>query len=1113
MMGMTGSPADSGASPIAEAFNRIALDPARSVVIEACAGSGKTWLLVSRVVRLLLAGVAPSEILAITYTRKAAQEMQARLREWLEFLALAPEDEVRAFLLERAVETGDLDRVMLRARGLFESVLAARPGITINTFHGWFLQLLQRAPLDSAAAGGATLLDATSILLEEAWQSFADGLQRASDGPVAQALNSLFAEYGPYATRTLLFNFVHKRAEWWAYTRGRPDPLAYALDRLRQDLDADPARDIIAECLAAPGLFADLQEYAALLGRNTDKDRALADRLAMALARTEDMGALFAAACAVVLTREGVPRKRSASKAQVGRLTETGEARLLALHHALGEALVAAVGQLEDQEAYRFNVAALTCGVALLDRYQTLKVERGAMDFTDVEWRVYELLKHGEHAQYMQYKLDSRYRQVLLDEFQDTNPLQWQVLLAWLEASAEAGLQPAVFLVGDPKQSIYRFRRAEARIFAMAAEFLAERFGAYRLYQNTSRRNSPAVIRAVNAVFGPEQAFEGFQPHSAYHETLPGRVDVLPLAGGKKEDSGAAEPGHGSLRHPLTTARQAPEDRRREEEGRQLADRLLEMVGCWPVAEGGMVRPAQWRDVMLLVRSRTHLPIYERALKTARIPFVSARQGGLLDTMEAGDITALLEFLITPFADLHLARVLRSPLFGCGDEDLMALAQASGGTWWQRLAGLVGAGGASRALVRAQDLLSRWQAHTDKLPVHDLLDRIYFESDAIARYLQAVPDAMGAAVEANLQAFMDLALRVEGGRYPSLPKFIQELATLRRASAQEAPDEGIVGDVGDAVRILTVHGSKGLEAPIVWLLNASSVDARSDGYGVLLDWQPGEETPRHFSLYASARGVGPCRAHLLQAEAEFAAREDLNLLYVAMTRAKQVLIVSGSDSARSADSWHGKLSSVALPLPDWDEVAPSHASPAPRPGPVRAAADPVLTRPLPTGSREETGLSAARRYGINLHAVLEQIAPPRAMPEPEALRARLRLARDEFDALLEEALSIVNAPGLQPFFDPNCYRRAYNELPYVAGNGDIRRIDRLVEFADEVWVLDYKTRETPDSNDLQTAAAPYRAQLEEYRRAMADIYPGHAIRCAVVFQGGLLHEFKAPAAP
>ena len=1089
------------------AINRAALNPAASAVVEACAGSGKTWLLVSRIVRLLLAGAAPSEILAITFTRKAAQEMAARLRDWLRLLALESDDEARKFLRERAVPEHEVEALLPRARSLFEIFLSAQPGITINTFHGWFLQLLQRAPLESGAGGDWGLLDQTSALLEEAWQLFAEDLQSDCNAETAQALDFLFAEHGLHNTRSLLLDFVAKRAEWWAYTEGAGDAAAFAAEALRCDLAVEPERDILADLFADAALAIDAEEFAGWLERGTATDLKHAEKLRKALA-----GRDFEAFSAVFLTGEGEPRKREYSKALAGRVGEAGAARFLDLHRMLSARMQEAHQQLAAQAAYRLNLAGLRCGAGLLAAYQQLKAERQTVDFTDVEWRVHQLLNRSEHAEYMQYKLDSRYRHILLDEFQDTNPLQWQIMRSWLDASTGAGSAPTVFLVGDPKQAIYRFRRADARLFGIAADFLERGYGAHRLRQNVSRRSAQPVLEAVNRLFEKEPGFSGFERHEAHHGGLPGRVEALPLAEDESKEaaSGEVQPSVPILRDPLTEALEEAEDRRVEREARQLAEKIGTIVATWQVAgEDGATRPAEFRDILLLKRSRTRLEIYERALRAARIPYVSSRQGGLLETLECRDLIALLTFLITPFADLCLAQALRSPLFGCSDDDLMALALETDGSWWARLHAVAGREEASPALQRACGLLQGWLTLTDTLPVHDLLDRIYFEGELPRAYISAVPEAMRGAVLANLHAFMELALNIDSGRYPSLPKFINELQQLRRARAEEAPDEGVVGDAGDAVRILTIHGAKGLEAPIVWLLDAHASPRNERGYRAVLDWPPESARPRNFFLCGGKGERAAQWQPVFDAEAQLEAREDLNLLYVAMTRARQALIVSGCQTARGggAESWHGKILR-ALAGGEQCAAAGLGLMPLVQGGEMRvsnAPSDVFLACPgpaIPTGKRISQRQTEAQRRGIRLHALLEWIAPPEPVLDKASLRDRLELDGAGFDALWRDAVGLTQAPHLRRFFDPESYLHAWKELPYRTAAGENRRIDRLVEFEDSVWILDFKAAERAEEGNLAACAAPYLGQMAEYRAAMRDVFPSKPVRAVLVFANG-----------
>ncbi len=739
--------------------NPIALDPKHSVVVEACAGSGKTWLLVSRIVRLLLAGVPPGEILAITFTRKAAQEMQGRLREWLHLLAVQDDDKVRAFLRERALDDID-DAVLARARGLYRDALLAQPAITISTFHGWFMQIIQRAPLNAGVPVGMQLLERTSALRDEAWQAFADSLRAAPDGESARLMQRLFSEHGLYSTRALLENFVHKRAEWWAYTQGRKDAVTWAVEQLQNELEVDADADPIAKACADASLQAAVLAFAQTLATGTDAQCSKANEMQVAW-ELSDPHQRFAALSRALYTQADEPRSFKPTKKQ------NAETFLLA-RDKLFDKLQAVRDTLTELAALRMNRAALHCGAALLDHYQELKLRQQQMDFTDLEWQVCRMLNQGDCAEYMQYKLDSRYRHVLLDEFQDTNPLQWQILQAWFAASAAVDSRPTVFVVGDPKQSIYRFRRADARLFGEVREFLQREFGAHHLTQNETRRNAPAVLDAVNGVFSQHpDGFADFDEHAAHHRNLPGHVEVLPLAVPERAEEPVKSDGDLNLRNPLTTPRAEERGGARETEAAQFAALVADIVANWSVQDNGKPRRAEYRDIMVLVRKRLHLRVYEHALRARHIPFLTSRRGGLLDTLEAEDIQALLTFLITPFADLALAQALRSPIFSCGDEDLIRLASVPEGSWWVRLQRLEPGGAASAELRRARTLLQGWLAQADKLPVHDLLDRVYFEGDLLHRYAAALPAELHETVRANLQAFMEIALNVDAGRYPS----------------------------------------------------------------------------------------------------------------------------------------------------------------------------------------------------------------------------------------------------------------------------------------------------------------------------------------------------------
>ncbi|HRU95678.1 MAG TPA: UvrD-helicase domain-containing protein, partial [Anaerolineae bacterium] len=508
------------------------LRPEANFVVEACAGSGKTWLLVSRMLRLLLAGARPSELLAITFTRKAAAEMRERLHAWLAELAVMDDGEVRDFLIQRGLSASEAESALPRARGLYEAVLEAVPAPMITTFHGWFLNLLQRAPMTRRAPGH--LVEQTGLLLEEAWSTWAESLRNAGKRDVADALDFLLRESSLTAVRDLLFEFVHKRAEWWAWCEGREDPVTDSMAELAMRTGLDEDADILAELTGQPGFEAGLREFLPLLEANgwgVRDDAGRAAELGLLLEQWADLPETsWSAFRSVFLTREGAPLARRPGPTLEKRLNG-GMARFIALHQMLSGEIVAALGRLRAQRAMRLNRAALVAGADFLARYQAMKTARDVLDFTDAEWLACKLLTDPDDADALMAKLDARWKHILLDEFQDANPLQWQILKAWLAAYGADAERPDVYMVGDPKQSIYRFRRAEPGLFAVASEFLGCHFQASRVYRTQTRRCAPRIVAWVNAAFtGTGREGDGdatgdglaFPEHEALRVDLPG---------------------------------------------------------------------------------------------------------------------------------------------------------------------------------------------------------------------------------------------------------------------------------------------------------------------------------------------------------------------------------------------------------------------------------------------------------------------------------------------------------------------------------------------------------------------------------------------------------------
>jgi ATP-dependent helicase/nuclease subunit A len=1070
-----------------------ALDPSRDAVIEACAGSGKTWLLVSRMLRLLLAGARPSEILAITFTRKAAEEMRQRLHDWLAALVDLDDMAVIEFLGQRGLDAETARAVLPRARGLHEKVLGATPGPTITTFHGWFLELLRRAPMTRRAP--ANLIEHTGLALEEAWLTWSANFDATAAGAEGTAIAWLASHLTLDGSRRLLRAFVDKRAEWWAWAEGRADPVADSVAELLDGVGLDGALDPRSGLMTDPTFRVEVARFQHLLelnGVGHGKSAQRAGELTLALGTT-DIDQAFTALRGAFLTQAGhVYADYRAGPTMDRRLApETNSATFIELHQHLGARIVETATRLRTLDAARLNQAGLIAGLGLLTRYQDLKRRHDQLDFTDAEWLANGLLRDPEHADALMAKLDARWRHLLLDEFQDANPLQWRILRAWLDAYGADPERPDIFVVGDPKQSIYRFRRAEPRLFHNVTEYLREQHGARHYRLDTTRRCAPAIVDWVNRVFGALGAeYPGFQTHHAHDADLPGHCEVL-VAPAPSADS---TPMPDAWRDPLNQAAPARPERRAEEAA-VVAARIRDLVGHLEIAaEGG--RPARFSDILVLSASRTDLAVFEDAFKRAAIPYLGSRRGGLLDTLEVADLLALLRALESPADDLTLAQALKSPLFGFADDDLKALASAGRGRWAERLTRWGSAAEAPEHVARAARLISAWRDAARQLPPHDLLDGIFADGDVEARYAASLPPHLRAGVKANLRGFLELSLTHAGGRYPSLPRFIDEITALGRHGGDDSPDEA-PSEAGDAVRMLTIHAAKGLEAPLVFLIKADEAPHGEEAYGALIDWPPESDRPTHFSLHGPSAWRGDERAELFTGEQRLAGIERLNLLYVAMTRAAQALFVSGLES-RADDSW------LALLEENPPSVVPPMIWRAPA---VEASTEPITPHrdetPPPEAhpvGRRLPEADPATRFGILVHAYLELATLDRSAAN---LRARVGARDDdEFARVRVAAERCLANPEVRRFFDPALYVRARNEVEYLDAEGERRRIDRLVEFEEDIWVLDYKTGGLDEPDPARRGQA-HLDQLRAYARAMTLAHAGKPARAGLIFTDGV----------
>ncbi len=1117
-----------------------AASPADNATVMASAGTGKTWLLVTRLVRLLLAGARPESIVAITFTRKAAMEMQSRLSERLLEMATADGPRLEQLLREQGIPTTKQN--LAHARDLYERLLCAPQGVRTTTFHAFCQEILRRFPLEAEIPAGFELLENSGILEQEAWDALFSEATRQPDTTVAKALETLFLYCdGLFNAQNALLDFLGHRSDWWAFTEGQADPSEYAGQILKAQLgigsDTDP---LVA--FFTPERIKTLEEYASLLSlHGTKTNLAHCETLSRCL-KSPSPANSFAELAMVFLTRTKEPRSLRPSKARTKAMGEQSEARFVELHAILCEEIRKTIDQRARQRTLQLSAAWFLAGNRLIEHYQRIKEERRLLDFTDLEWRAYKLLNDAGNALWIQYKLDQRIDHLLIDEFQDTNPTQWHLLLPLLEemAAGETNRTRSVFLVGDGKQSIYRFRRAEPRLFDTASRWLAERLGARRHPMDKSWRSAPAITAFVNRLFGSgklNDALPHFQVHDTHRQDLWGKVELLPLIELQQE---SPPPAGAELRDPLQEPRQQFEDRRYYEEGKLIATTIQKLVReRILIKEGDTARPVNYGDILILVARRTHLSFIERALREAEIPYLGADKGTLLESQEIRDIEALLETLSNPHNNLPLAVTLRSPVFSCSDDDLLTLARETGGSWWERLSSLTPPSGSP--LARAKRLLPEWRESAARLPVHDLLQRIYSEGNIPLRFEAAYPRHLRSRVKANLERFLQLALEVDAGRYPSLMRFIDRLRGLRETK-QDAPDEAPDQGGEPQVRLMTIHAAKGLEAPVVFLADSASSSRQSRSWRALVRWPPDAKRPDHFLLVGRKEESDSYTQTLVDEESRAMEREDANLLYVAVTRAKQFLFISASAPKRGSDlGWYGRIQEQFEAEVDEQGGILSQSGTPPvhphRPEPLRekegekiVQPDPRLYHPLTLDplsreiapsrqtevERSTAGDPEGRLRGTIIHRMLELLSREPALKRATLLhRIAAELQLEPTLPLLaschQEAVAVLEDPSLRWLFDARQHRQTFNELPLLYerdGKTVHGIIDRLLVDENCLTLIDYKTHQNVTPENVLQLAEEYRQQMEHYALGVRKIWPERALRTLLLFTSNrILYEF------
>jgi len=1066
-------------------FQIAAANPASNTWLTANAGSGKTKVLTDRVARLLLGGADPLGILCLTYTKAAAAEMQNRLFKTLGSWAMATDEALRTALTTLG-EGGDLSADRLRgARQLFAKAIETPGGIRIQTIHGFCAALLRRFPLEAQVSPAFSEIDGRSALLlrDIILEDMALGPQA---GLLRQVMSEGTGELGPVLDR-----IIGLRGAFAAAPPEADLPRALGVP---EGLDED---SLLARVLdgSEGDLFASLMPILAKGGANDLKTLA---KLHDLLPLNADMGAL-AQLEGIFLTASG----KTPFTAKINAIPTLGA---LAKEHPLREPLNDLMERVQDGRSDRLLLALLArtrilhrFARAFLARYERQKAARGWLDFDDLIEKATLLLTDPGLSAWVLYRLDGGIAHVLVDEAQDTSPAQWR-LIELLTAEFTAGLgrhdsPRTLFVVGDKKQSIYSFQGADVSAFDATHAQFSKAFtdAGFALTERPlvhSFRSSQAILRLVDYVFiGARQAaMGGTLEHVAYFENLPGRVDIWPPI---DKPDGADK----ALWY-------QPEDRTgadsaRAQLGRQVAAEIRAMIDAGVrIEDKGLRRAVHEGDFLILVRGRKD-GLFEaliRSCKLEGLQIAGADRLLLTDELAVQDVLALLSFLNTPEDDLSLAAVLRSPLFGLSEDQLFRLAHGRKGYLWQQVR-------EAKAFPKVLEILGDLLEQAEYLRPYELIDRLLTRHQGRAHLL----GRLGEEAAEGLDELLTQAMAYEQVDVPSLTGFLVWMASGDVEAKRQAES------AGRRIRVMTVHGAKGLEAPIVILPDCADRRAK-DAPRVLL-------TEDGLPIWGANKGESaPLQDVAREAVQLRAEAESLRLLYVAATRARCWLIVAAAGKTTEG-SWHGMLQAAAeelgaLPiddgrrryevgewdaplrdvavesgtvsLPDWAGRSPGAAVPA-----VRMVSPSGLggAKTLPG---EGAGDATAMQRGTLIHQMLEQFGALDA-----GGRIALASALGADDALRDQAEGLMADPDLAWLFAPGTLA----EVGFAAPWGDLilsGNIDRLVIGNGAVTVVDYKSNAVMPTTAAEVPEG-YLRQLGAYGHAMELVYPGWRVDLAILW--------------
>jgi ATP-dependent helicase/nuclease subunit A len=1082
-----------------------AANPGVSTWLSANAGSGKTRVLTDRVAQLLLSGVSPQNVLCLTYTKAAASEMQNRLFKRLGKWSMLNDTKLVQELEELGAPVpGDL----AQARTLFARAIETPGGLRIQTIHSFCASLLRRFPLEAGVSPVFREIEdrAAKLLRGEI-------VEEMANGPNTDAVAQIAKHYTGEDFAKLTAEIVRhrralmrptNRAEIWGHF-GLADGFGWA--DLKGSVFLGDEAELIQDLLPLMAASDKVSDHKAA------KRLARIDFAAPTMADLADCFPIF-----LFMTSKVTPFAAKLSSFPTKGFRDA-HPEITARLHQLMQRIEAARSPHNGLCAAEKTQALYQFAARFLPEYEARKNARGWLDFDDLIARAGSLLSDPAVAQWVLYRLDGGIDHILVDEAQDTSPDQWQVIrLLAQEFSAGQGARSdvlrTIFVVGDLKQSIYSFQGADPRAFDEMKEHFSSGLSAagQQLHERSldhSFRSSSAILSFVDAAI---RATDGrgmgdVSSHLAFHGDMPGRVDLWPLLSvdGPDPEKNWYDP----------TDKVAANDPKALL-AEKIAEQIKDLVNSGSIpSENGEFRKIRYDDFLILVQRRSDLfREIIRACKARDLPMAGADRLRVGAELAVKDLTALLSFLAMPDDSLSLAAALRSPLFGLGEAEMFDLAHhRHEPTLWPALA-------RRKSEFRgAFDTLTSLRNQVDFLGPFDLLERILTRHNGRARLLAR----LGPEAEDGIDALLNQAIGYEQTETPSLTGFLVWLATddveIKRQS----------DNLGGRIRVMTAHGAKGLESPIVFLPDTGDIQFRQTAELV-----PSDDGVVMWRTNGAVQTDNMIAA-LTQAKID-QQDERMRLLYVAMTRAEKWLIICAAGEVRpTGDSWY-QTAQAAMALADarpWEmptgpgmrvqhgtwrapdaqadeavsvQIAdlPAWASSRAKAPDVRPAAvspsDLGGAKALP-GADGALDEQAAMARGRQIHLLLEHLPSyPRAQRPRIAAQLLGAAPLDQVQSALQEAVAILDNPEFTWIFAPDTLA----EVDISADLGDVSpqrvrgTIDRLIVAPDQLTVVDFKSnRLVPDRP--QAVPEGILRQLAVYHLALAQIYPEYEITLAILW--------------